>query len=225
MSGYSITEISHELAGEFLKRHHYLSQQGNGFLGKVQYGLFDQYSQFIGVVVFAGVSASETLVGAFAGFTKESDQTGFWELTRLAMDDKTKVPNLTSWFVSRCIKKLRHSYYVRAIISYADSQYHNGYIYQATNWKYYGLAQQKNDYFEILDDGQERKVSRGTVKDKKGEWRPRSRKHRYMLVYDKTLTVLWEEEPYPKGDNAEYLLTKPTIMQMNIFDYVKTGGD
>ena len=44
-----------------------------------------------------------------------------------------------------------------------------------------------------------------------------------MLVYDKTLKVLWKEEPYPKGDNSEYQLTTPTLMQMNIFDFAKKG--
>ena len=223
ISGYTIESINHDLADEFLKRHHYLAQQGNGFLGKVQYGLFDKYGQFVGVVVFAGVSVFQTLIGAFEGFTKESDQTGFWELTRLAMDDNNKVPNLTSWFVARCIKRLRAEHYVRAIISYADSKYHYGYIYQATNWKYYGLAPKKSDFFEFTGGDQEKQVWRGSVKGKKGEWRERSRKHRYMLVDDKTLKVLWKEEPYPKGDNSEYQLTTPTLMQMNIFDFAKKG--
>lgn len=41
-----------------------------------------------------------------------------------------------------------------------------------------------------------------------------------MLVYDKTLKVLWKEEPYPKGDNTEYELHEPKQKQMNIFDYM-----
>ena len=220
IEGYRIEEIDHSLADDFLKRHHYLAQQGNGFLGKVQYGLFTKKNEFVGVCVFAGISVIETLIGAFDGFSRLSNQEGFWELTRLAMDDATKLPNLTSWFVSRCIRKLRHEHYVRAIISYADSKYHNGFIYQATNWKYYGLSAPKMDFFETAD-GTERKVRRGNVKDKKGAWKPRSRKHRYMLCYDKSLRILWEEEPYPKGDNAEYQLSPPEEMQMNIFDYLK----
>lgn len=220
IKGYRIEEIDHSLADDFLKRHHYLAQQGNGFLGKVQYGLFTEENAFVGVCVFAGISVIETLIGAFDGFSRFSDQEGFWELTRLAMDDATKLPNLTSWFVSRCIRKLRHEQYVRAIISYADSKYHNGFIYQATNWKYYGLSAPKTDFFETVD-GVERQVWRGNVKEKSGVWKPRSRKHRYMLCYDKSLRILWKEEPYPKGDNTEYQLTPPREMQMNIFDYLK----
>ena len=215
---YEVSRISHQLADDFLKRHHYLAQQGNGFLGKVQYGLFTKDRQFVGVVVFAGISVIETLIGAFEGFERFSSQDGFWELTRLAMDDNTKVKNLTSWFLSKSIKQLRKDEYVRAIISYADSKYHHGYIYQATNFKYYGLAPQKSDFFEELSNGETRQVWRGSVKGKQGEWIPRSRKHRYMLVYDKSLKIKWQEEPYPKGDNTEYLLHDPETTQMNIFD-------
>ena len=207
------------IADEFLKKHHYLAQMGNGFLGKVNYGLFTSDGKIIGCLVFAGISVIETLIGAFEGFERFSSQEGFWELTRLAMDDSEKKKNLTSWFVSRCIKRLRSENEVRAIISYADSKYHNGYIYQATNFKYYGLAPQKYDFFEKLDDGTEKQVWRGSVKGLQGEWRLRSRKHRYMIVYDKTLKIRWKEEPYPKGDNSEYELGDAEGVQLNLFEY------
>jgi len=41
-----------------------------------------------------------------------------------------------------------------------------------------------------------------------------------MIVYDKSLKVLWEEQPYPKGDNTEYELKNPDFMQTNIFDFL-----
>lgn len=217
---YYIASIDKSLADDFLQRHHYLAQQGNGFLGKAYYGLFTKSDKFIGCIVFAGISVIETLIGAFEGFERTSDQSGFWELTRLAMDDNRKEKNLTSWFVSRAIRKLRKENNVRALISYADSQYHHGYIYQATNFKYYGLAPQKSDFFALVGGGTERQVWRGSVKGLKGEWRLRSRKHRYMLVYDKSLTIQWEEKPFPKGDNTEYVLSAPKEQQMNIFDYI-----
>lgn len=220
---YEIHRISHQLADDFLKRHHYLAQQGNGFLGREQYGLFSKEGKFVGVIVFAGISVVETIIGAFEGFDRCSPQDGFWELTRLSMDDELKEPNLTSWFVSKCIKKLRSEREVRAIISYADSKYHHGYIYQATNFKYYGLTPQKSDFFEEVIGGGTRQVWRGSVKGLKGEWRLRSRKHRYMLVYDKSLKIKWREEPYPKGNNTEYALATPSQTQMNIFDYAQGG--
>ena len=153
IEGYHIEAIDKSLADDFLQRHHYLAQQGNGFLGKAQYGLFTSDNKFVGCIVFAGISVIETLIGAFEGFDRFSDQSGFWELTRLAMDDDNKKLNLTSWFVAKAIKRLKHEYHVRALISYADSKYHNGYIYQATNFKYYGLAPQKSDFFESLEGG------------------------------------------------------------------------
>lgn len=69
---YEINQINHSLANDFLKRHHYLAQQGNGFLGKKQYGLFSKDNKFVGCVVFAGVSVIETLIGAFEGFERFS---------------------------------------------------------------------------------------------------------------------------------------------------------
>lgn len=215
---YEIHHINHSLADDFLKRHHYLAQQGNGFLGKKQYGLFTKDNKFVGVIVFAGISVIETLIGAFEGFERFSSQEGFWELTRLSMDDDLKVKNLTSWFLGKCIKMLRKEEHVRAIISYADSKYHHGYIYQATNFKYYGLAPQKSDFFEDLSGGGTKQVWRGSVKGLEGQWIPRSRKHRYMLVYDKSLKIKWSEQPYPKGDNTEYLLSMPKETQLNMFD-------
>lgn len=61
---------------------------------------------------------------------------------------------------------------------------------------------------------------RGSVKGLDGEWRPRSRKHRYMIIYDKNLKCKWQEETYPKGNNSEYELHDP-IGQLNIFDFMK----
>lgn len=147
IAGYSVERIDHALAEQFLLRNHYLAQQGHGFLSKANYGLFSADDKLIGVATFSGISVVETLIGAFEGFDRESDQSGFYELSRLSMNDAAKERNLTSWFLSRAIKRLRKDFDVRAIISYADSRYHHGYIYQATNWKYYGLAPEKSDFF------------------------------------------------------------------------------
>lgn len=217
---YKVCNITRGGASRFLARHHYLSQQGAGFMASVEHGLFDQDLRMIGVIVWSWVSAPETLIGAFEGFDRTSDQSGVWELSRLAMDDAKKEKNLTSWFVARSIRILRKQENVRAIISYADSRYHHGYIYQATNFRYYGMTHEKNDFFEVLPDGREFKVTRGRVRDLKGEWRARSRKHRYMIVYDKRLKVKWKEEPYPKGDNTEYALGAVSGDQIDIFELI-----
>ena len=36
------------------------------------------------------------------------------------------------------------------------------------------------------------KHSRGKTKGVEGEWRPRSRKHRFVLIFDKTLDIKWK---------------------------------
>ena len=122
---YTIDNISHSTADAFLIRHHYLAQQGNGFLSKEAHGLFDKDLHLIGVITWGGVSAFQTLIGCFEGYERYTDQSGIWELTRLAMDCERKEKNLTSWFVSHSIKKLRNENDVKAIISYADSTYHH----------------------------------------------------------------------------------------------------
>ena len=113
-----------------------------------------------------------------------------------------------SWFLSRCIKYLKKETSVRAVISYADSDLHTGYIYQATNFGYYGLTSKKKDFWFDLGNGEFKKHQRGRVKGKRGEWRPRSRKHRYLLIMDSTLQCKWDKESYPKKKNIAPLNKK-----------------
>ena len=74
------------------------------------------------------------------------------------------------------------------ILSYADSNFHSGTIYRGCNFTYFGLTEPKKDFYYA--DGT--KHSRGSVKGVEGEWRDRSHKHRFMIVYDKSLTVKWK---------------------------------
>lgn len=193
---YEIKKITKKECEQMLQKHHYLNQQGNSFRCGKCYGLLLE-GVLIGVAVFHGVSAWETVKGCFGLENKE--QKGFWELGRLALDREYAVKNLNSWFVSRCIKMLRAEENVRAIISYADTEFHTGYIYQALNFKYYGLTAPKKDFWVKQDNGTYKKQSRGKTHGVDGQWRPRSRKHRYLLVFDRSLNVKWKEEPYPKG--------------------------
>ena len=96
--------------------------------------------------------------------------------------------------MSRTIKALRKETNVRAILAYADSDFHNGTIYRACNFTYYGLTKPKKDFWIAQADGSFIKHSRGKTKGVAGEWRPRSRKHRYLMVFDKTLNIRWKAE-------------------------------
>jgi hypothetical protein len=100
--------------------------------------------------------------------------------------------------LSKCIKKFRKDANPRIILSYADASKHSGIIYRATNFKYYGLTNQKSDFWIKQPDGTFIKHSRGPIKGLEGEWRERSRKHRYMIVYDKDLEkrLTWEEQTW-----------------------------
>ena len=193
---HTIKRVERTICTEFLNKHHYLSQQGYSYRSGFNYGLFNEEGKLIGVAVFHTVSAWETVKGCFGLENKE--QAGFWELGRFALDDEHHGRNMASWFLSRCIKQLRKDTEVRALISYADSEIHNGGLYAAVNFKYYGLTAPKKDFWVKLDDGTYKKQSRGGTKGVDGEWRPRSRKHRYLLVFDKSLTVQWNQEPYPR---------------------------
>jgi hypothetical protein len=198
---YRIESVDKPTCKEFLLKHHYLSRQGYSFRSGHNYGLYEG-DKLIGVAIFHTVSAWETVKGCFGLQNKE--QEGFWELGRLAMDSERKVKNLTSWFLSRAMKQLRQEVRPRAIITYADAEYHHGYIYQACNYTYHGLTAKKTDFWVKQSDGSFKKCGRGRPKDVEGEWRPRSQKHRYLKVYDKKLHTLWPVMPYPKGGNSEY---------------------
>ena len=134
----------------------------------------------------------EIAKGAFG--LERDEQDGLFELSRLCVDPEIQKEeyNITSWFVSRCIKKFRKDTNVRSLLSYADSSHHDGIIYRACNFKYYGLTDPKKDFY--YSDGT--KHSRGSVKGIEGEWKDRTRKHRYMMVFDKSLNILWNEEKY-----------------------------
>ena len=149
----------------------------------------------VGVLPFVfllGLPVPEIAKGAFG--LERNQQDGLFELSRLCVDPNLQKEeyNITSWFVSRCIRRFRKDANVRAIISYADSAHHTGIIYRACNFDYFGLTDQKKDFY--FSDGT--KHSRGSVKGEDGEWRDRTRKHRYMMVFDNTLPVLWKKEKY-----------------------------
>ena len=91
-----------------------------------------------GALVFAFLlELPEIAVGAFG--LERDQQEGLFELSRLCIDPKVQEEeyNITSWFVSRCIKRFRKDVNVRNILSYADSNFHSGTIYRACNFTYF----------------------------------------------------------------------------------------
>ena len=196
-SDYHIDRVNKSDAAELLLRFHYLKDISKTFKSGYNYGLYKN-NEFCplniggiqGVCIFTGLPVPEIAKGAFG--LERNEQEGFFELSRLCIhpDTQQEEYNITSWFVAKAIKQLRKETKVRAIISYADSEYHDGTIYRACNFRYCGLSDPKKDFY--FTDGT--KHSRGKIGDAEGEWRDRSRKHRYVMVFDKKLDLLWTDQ-------------------------------
>ena len=193
--------ISKEESKSLLEPYHYLSQESVTFRSGYNYGMFLD-GELMVVCIFNQPSVPNLVQGCFG--LKRDEQQGVFELGRLVKNPESPKSIILSQVVSLCMKQLRRDTEVRAILSYSDSRYHTGYIYQALNFKYYGLTDFKPDFWFELPDGTYKKHSRGPTKGFKGVWLPRPRKHRYLMVYDKKLKTSWIEEPYPKGDNTNY---------------------
>jgi len=193
-SDYTIDRVTKSEAADLLLRFHYLKDISKSFKSGYNYGLYknNDFSPLNiggiqGVCIFTGLPVPEIAKGAFG--LERNEQHGLFELSRLCIhpDTQQREYNITSWFVSKAIKRLRKDTEVKAIISYADSEYHHGTIYRACNFRYCGLSEPKKDFY--FADGT--KHSRGSVKGCDGEWKNRSRKHRYVMVFDKNLDLLW----------------------------------
>ena len=201
-SDFIIERSSKQQIKNILYTYHYLKDESKDFKSGYNYGLYRdevlRVNGCLGACIFTKIPVPEIAVGAF-GLPRDK-QDGLWELSRLCIHPETQKAeyNITSWFVSRCIKMFRKDIDVKAILSYADSAHHEGTIYKATNFKYYGLSDAKKDFWIKQPDGTYIKHSRGSVKGVDGEWRPRSRKHRFLLIYDKGLkrSIRWEETKY-----------------------------
>ena len=199
---YFIDKVSKEEIKNLLYTYHYLKDESKDFKSGFNYALYRKsftdvlrIGNPIATCVFTSFPVPELAVGAFG--LQRNEQEGLYELSRLCVhpDVQKEEYNITSWFVSRCIKRFRKDANVRCILSYADANHHSGIIYRACNFQYYGLTDKKSDFWIKQPDGSFIKHSRGPIKGLEGEWRPRSRKHRYLMVFDKELEkkLKWEQ--------------------------------
>jgi hypothetical protein len=198
---FYIDRVGKEEVKELLYTYHYLKDESKDFKSGFNYGLYRKsftdilrVGSCLGACIFTGLPVPEIAVGAFG--LERNQQEGIYELSRLCIhpDLQKEEHNITSWFVSRCIRRFRKDATVSAILSYADSNHHSGVIYRACNFQYYGLTDPKKDFYYA--DGT--KHSRGPTKGIEGEWRERSRKHRYLMIFDKELKkrLTWKEEKW-----------------------------
>jgi len=182
-----VKSITKNQAAQFYKKWHYLG--GQGFLACHNFGAFYE-DVLVGSISFHPPSAVQTVKGLFG----TTDQRGFWEIGRLAMTDSCP-QNSESRFIRVSLRLLQQMLEVRAVITYADSSVgHTGVVYKAAGFKYLGLTASKKDFWvggKIKQRGRTRGVN--------GEWRPRPRKHLFVLVLDDTLPLLKKEVEWNNG--------------------------
>ena len=222
MMDYQIKHITKKDAAPLLFKHHYLTNISNGFRVGRNYGAYDG-GVLVAVCIFTGFPVPQLFKGIWGiEDFRHYDQEGFFELSRLCInpDYQGEGKNTASWFVSRCIKKLKDEMNseggrVRAILSYADSDYHNGTIYAATGFKYYGLRDAKYNIWVPDENGKRLDVpgreekywtqkSRGWKEwlDKGGVKIPRGIKHRFLITYDPKLKkqIIWREKRWSSSE-------------------------
>ena len=193
----SVELLSKGECATLLNKYHYLTGISKGFKSGINFGLIYD-GDVVGVCIFTGLPVPELAKSMF-GLGRDQQQ-GLFELSRFCMlpDYQIQGGNFSSFFLSRCLKVMRRDFKARAILSYADSKYHVGTLYQACNFGYYGMTAPKKDFWILNADGSYTKQSRGKTKGVVGEWRHRTQKHRYAIVYDKKLNLLWEGKDFPK---------------------------
>ena len=223
---YKISLVSKAACVPLLQRYHYLSKISKGFKSGCNVGLY-KGETLVGVCIFTGWPVPELLQDCFG--LPRTEQEGFWELSRLVLSPtvQSEEHNLASWFVSRAVRLLRANYTVRSVLSYADEGFHEGTVYAASNFSYYGLSAVKKDFWIEQPDHTFVKHSRGPVKGLSGEWRPRNRKHRFLLTYDTSLSCKWQEEtwkPLIREDVMDFKKYQEQSREFAIYDkkYSKT---
>ena len=202
---YKVKSIAKHLCKEWLLHKHYAKR-----IPSISYafGLFKK--DLIGILTI-GKPASNNLCIGVCGIENSKY---VYELNRLCVNENLE-KNVLSFFVSQCLKKLNNL----ILVSYADTlMFHNGYIYQATNWMYTGKTKERTDIG--LDDNKHSRHYNKNIDYSKNR-KFRSSKHRYIyFIANKKKVKEWRKDlnykiqPYPKGENKRYDSSyKPTIQK------------
>lgn len=190
-----VRTITHREAGSLISEHHYLGDKG--FRGGYIFGLFDS-GILVGAAVYHAVSAPETVVGCLG--LARNEQRGVLELGRFVLHPNWNGKNCGSWFLSRTLRLLKKEG-IDYIITYASSDLHNGALYLASNFKYYGLTSQRKDFYRLDPEGDVLvKQERGRTAGVAGVWVLRPPKHRYIYTLNgDSSRIRWVECPPKKG--------------------------
>ena len=223
---YTVKVIDKRLAQQVVQQYHYLHRKASC---SIAFGLYDN-DTLLGVCMF-GVPASNSA----CQLCGKDESNHVIELTRLFTIDNN-VRNKESFFIAQCLKMLPCQYDI--VISYADASVgHTGYVYQATNWIYFGLTDKhsqwniegvsekhRRHYFDQFGGINKAKEILG---DKMVETQ-RPRKHRYvMFLGDKRRKKIlhsnfrFQSQPYPKADNINNPDTDRIFTDNTIHEWFK----
>jgi hypothetical protein len=173
------------------------------------FGLFRD-GGLVGVVTY-GTPPSAPLRNGIAGAEYGSR---VLELNRLCLRDNLK--NEASFLVAKSLRLLPKQ---SIVVSFADTeQGHTGIVYQACNFKYFGLSAKRTDWKvrgkehlhgqTIADEFRGKDNRAALMREKYGDdfyLAPRPRKHRYIYIVgdknwkrDAYAAIRYAEQPYPK---------------------------
>ena len=212
MEGFKVEGIPSQETYDWLLHKHYAHR-----IPSISYafGLFD-CNILVGVCTF-GTPSSAPLRSGILG---DEYSNTILELNRLCVESNQE--NITSWFVSKCLKILPKP---SCVVSYADTeQGHIGTIYQACNFTYTGLSAKRTDWkiegMEELHGQTIADMSRGHenrgkyMRDTFGDkfyLLDRPRKHRYIYFVGNKKEVKamrsvlkYPIESYPQGKTKRY---------------------
>lgn len=230
---YFVKKIENSYCKEWLMNKHYAKRMPSISLA---FGLFNSEMFLLGVCTY-GMPCRRYNYGGNIFDNKLNVTT--YELNRLVINDISE-KNILSFFVSQTFKLLPKPI---CLVSYADpNNGHHGYIYQATNWIYTGIAESGGKSFDWILNGKKyhgRNMTTEYVKQlcgdsydstknlyenfKKigGEITSQLGKHRYFQLLGNKRDVLkmkkelkYKIYPYPKGDNSKYDAGNNIIMSI-----------
>lgn len=225
-----VRSIKPEETYDWLKRIHYA-----GRIPSISFafGLYRDL-ELVGIVTY-GTPSSAPLRSGIAGDKHENK---VLELNRLCFAEPIK--NGPSMLVSRSLRLLPAP---SIVVSYADiEQGHVGYVYQACNFLYTGLSAKRTDWkvkgMEHMHGQTIADMSRSAAGDGKGAradfmrqkfgddfyLQDRARKHRYVYLTGNSrdrealrAALLYQVEPYPKGDTRRYEINDAPSIQQVLF--------
>lgn len=188
---FTIRMITKPVAYDFIRKYHYLADAK--FFSMYAYGLYHD-GDLVGAATYALPQGVNSIKG---WFNLPNDDKSIMELTRLCVLPELNGTNATSFLLGNSIKLLKKEN-IRAVTTLATSDRHVGSIYQVCNFTYYGLTDEKSEFWIFNTQGKERCKPRYL----QGVWIKKPRKHRYAYIIDKSLKCCYKEEPKPSLDNT-----------------------